>query len=186
MMPLRRVMSVASVVVLAAGVPRAADDYPITVSVDAQAKSGVTTVTSKLTIHVDRMMNETGRTKVTDALKYGGYQNFMNALRPLPPVGTIETQSKKVQIRYTREQREGEARRLVLVADQPLFFFGADPAKSRTGYALTLVELHIDAKGGVLGTLSGAARVKPAGDGGVVLDDYAEAPVELKGTVSRP
>jgi hypothetical protein len=156
------------------------------VTVDAQAKSGVTTVTSKLTIHVDHLMNETSRTRVSDALKYGGYQNFMNALRPLPPVGTIETQSHKVDIRYAREEQQGETRRLVLIADQPLFFFGADPAKSRAGYALTVVELRFDSKGGVTGSMAGAARVKPAPDGGVVLDDYAESLVDLKGSVGRP
>jgi hypothetical protein len=38
----------------------------------------------------------------------------------------------------------------------------------------------------VTGQMSGAARVKPGGDGVVVLDTWAEEPVQLKGTVGKP
>ena len=75
---------------------------------------------------------------------------------------------------------------LTLVADQPLFFFGADPAKVRAGYALTIVDLRLDEKGGGTGTMAGAARVKPAPDGTVILDDFAETPVELTVRPSLP
>jgi len=34
--------------------------------------------------------------------------------------------------------------------------------------------------------MAGAARVKPAPDGGVIVDDYAEAPVQLTGSIGKP
>jgi hypothetical protein len=83
-----------------------------------------------------------------------------------------------VDIRYAHEQKESAGRRLVLIADRPLFFLGGDPAKSKAGYELTVVELRFDAQGGVTGTMAGAARVKPSPNG-PVLNDYAEAPVRL-------
>jgi hypothetical protein len=158
---------------------RAAGEYPLTLVADVQVKKDETTITSAVTIRVDRLMEESRRTRVTDALRYGGYPNFLNTLRPLPPVGAIELARRKVEIRYAHEQEDEAGRRLVLVADRPLFFLG-DPEKPRAGYELTLVELRFDAQGGTTGRIVGAARVKPAGGGGVVLDDYAEAPVELK------
>ena len=175
---------VAGVMVFAASLTRAAVEYPLTLTVDAQAKSGVTTITSKLTIRVDRLMAEVIRTRVSDALKFGGYPNFLNTLRPLAPVGTIESQSRKVEVRYAHEEPEGAIRRLILVADRPLFFLSPDPAKAKAGYELTVVELRFDAKGGVTGSMAGAARVKPSPGGGVILDDYAESLVDLKGSVS--
>jgi hypothetical protein len=127
-------------------------------------------------------MEESRRKRVTDALLHGGYGNFLPALRLLPPVGTITLNARTVDIRYAREQQETTGRRLVLVADRPLFFLG-DPSKARAGYELTVVELRFDAGGGVAGTMAGAARVKPSPDG-VVLDDYAEAPVRLAGRIT--
>jgi hypothetical protein len=123
-------------------------------------------------------MLESRRTRVTDALRYGGYGNFVTALRTLPSVGTVALGRRTVEIRYADEREDATGRRLILVADQPLFFLG-DEAKPRAGYELTLVELRFDAAGAASGTMAGAARVKPGPDGQVVIDDFAEAPVPL-------
>lgn len=165
--------------------PHAGGEYPLTLVVDAQAKRAATTVVSALTIRVERLMEENRRTRVTDALKYGGYANFLTALRALPAVGTIELDARKVDLRYAHEQTDERGRRLILVADRPLFFFG-DPSKARAGYELTIVELRFDQQGGATGTMAGAARVKPAPGDGVVLDDYAESPVQLAGRLRQP
>ena len=175
-------LSVATVVV-ASGPMQAAAHYPLSLKLDATVKSGDTTITSKITIQIDRPMEEVRRTRVTDALKFGGYANFLNALRGVPPVGSVQTQSAKVDVRYTREEQAGTSTRLVLVADKPLFFLSNDATKQKVGFELTLVNLVIDAQGKVSGQLAGAARVRPAPDGGVLLDTYTEELVELKGQV---
>jgi hypothetical protein len=166
--------------------PTGAVEYPLTLVVDAQLKSGVTTITSKLTIRVDRLMQEEYRKRVSDALKFGGYPNFLKTLRPLPVFGSIESQSQKVEVRYAHEEADGANRRLVLIADRPLFFINADPAKNKAGYELTMVELRFDPKGAVTGVMAGAARVKPSPTSEVILDDFATSLVELKGTVGKP
>jgi hypothetical protein len=161
---------------------RAAGEYPLTVSLAASASTAETQINSRVLIHVDRLMEESRRKRVTDALTYSGYGNFLNALRALPPIGAIALQARTVEIRYAREEQEPAARRLVLVADHPLFFLSGDLQKSRAGYELAVVELRIDAQGGVTGRMAGAARVKPSPDG-VVLDDFADVPVQLSGQV---
>jgi len=156
----------------------AAGEYPLTLTLDARANSGASAVTSSVRIHLDRLMEESRRKRVTDALSYGGFANFLTALRTLPPIGEIGVEGRTVEIRYAREQQDAEGRRLVIIADHPLFFLRGDPAVSRAGYELTVVELRFDPNGKVTGTMAGAARVKPS-PGGVVLDDYAAAPVRL-------
>ena len=165
---------------------RAAVEYPLTLAVSAQAKRGATTATTSFTIRVDRLMTEATRTKVTDALRYGGYQNFLPALRAAAAIGVITLENREVQLRFAREQPDPKGRRLTLVADQPLFFFGADPEKARAGYELTVVDLKLDDQGVGTGTMAGAARVKPAPGGNVILDSYAETPVELTVRPSPP
>ena len=179
------VLSVAGLMSLGTQPTGAAVQYPLTLTLDGQVKLGVTTVTSKLTIKVDRPMEESRRTRVTDALKFGGYPNFLKTLRPLPAVGSIATQTKTVDVKYTREEQDGTTTRLILVGDRPLFFLSPDPEKAKAGYELTLVDLRFDGKGGVTGQMAGAARVKPAPDGSVILDTYAEDPVPLKGQVGK-
>ena len=170
---------------LSAMVPaRAAVEYPLSLTLDATAKTPTLSIAATLNVHVDRLMLENRHKRVTDALTYSGYGNFLTALRALPPVGTIALKDRSVEIRYAHEQPEASGRRLLLVADRPLFFDG-DPARNRTGYELTIVELHFDAQGAINGRMMGAARVKPSPDGPVV-DNFASVEVQLTARSPRP
>jgi hypothetical protein len=174
--------ALASLLVIVTGPTRAAVRYPLTLSLDAQFKSGATTISTTVTMQVNRAMADSARTKVTQALDYGGYAKFYDALRPQPVLGTIRTQSSSVEIRYTRE----DGSRLVLVSDRPLFFVSQNSSKPKAGFELTVVELTINPDGTITGQMAGAARVRPAPGGpgaGVLLDTYAEELVQLKGKV---
>jgi len=180
MLKLRYLVSLASVIACLTVAPRAAGEYPLTLTLEAKASTGATAVISTVTVRVAKLMEESRWKRVTDALKYGGFANFMTALRPLPAIGTIEFAGRSVEIKYAREGPPAPVRRLVILGDGPLFFMGGDAAKSRAGYQLTIIELLFDPDGGVTGTMAGAARVKPSPDG-VVLDDYSQTPVHLSG-----
>ena len=77
---------------------------------------------------------------------------------------------------------------LQLVTDRPVLFLGSSraDAKPRAGYEVALLRLQVDAKGAGSGTMAAAARVRPDGDGGVLLDDYAETPIELANVTRKP
>ncbi len=156
-----------------------AADYPLSLTLNAKVKSGDTEITSIVTVTVDRLMEESRRTRVTDALRYNGYQGFLNTLRTLPAVGKIEVQKRSVAIRYAVEQPDDKGRRLTLVSDRPLVFINAERTRNTEGYELTVVELRLDGAGGASGTMAGAARVKPSPDG-VVLYDFNEAAIQLE------
>jgi hypothetical protein len=158
---------------------RAADEYPRTVVATATASSGATSITSSVTIRINRLVEPARRTRVLDGLKYNGYQGFMDALRPLPVIGVISAQGRDVSVKYAWETKVADRVRLIVVSDKPLFFLPRDEAKPRAGYQLTFVELIFDESGGATGTMAGAARVKPAAPDGIVLDDFAIAPVQL-------
>jgi hypothetical protein len=162
---------------LLAGAPRAAD-YPLSVVALASLKSGTTSVTSNVVIRVNRLMEESRRTRVMDAFKYNGYPGFVPALRTLPVIGSIELARRKVDIKYAHETKDDQGPRLVLLADRPLFFLN-ESEKPKAGYELTIVELRLAADGSGTGSMTGAARVKLAPDGSVMLDDYADALVQL-------
>ena len=159
-------------------VPRAAD-YPLSIVALASLKTGETSVTSNVVIRVDRLMEESRRTRVTDALKYNGYIGFVPALRTLPVIGSIDLARRKVDVKYAHETRDDKGSRIVIVADRPLFFLNTDAEKSKAGYELTIVELRIASDGNATGVMTGAARVKLAPDGTVMLDDYADSLVQL-------
>ena len=158
--------------------PRAAD-YPLSLVALASLKSGDTSITSNVVIKVDRPMEESRRTRVTDALKYNGYLGFVPALRTLPVIGSIELARRRVDIKYAHETKDEKGPRLVLLADRPLFFLNTDADKAKAGYELTIVELRLASDGTGTGSMTGAARVKLASDGSVILDDYADSLVQL-------
>lgn len=175
---LAALLSFATVLALAPRVP-AADGYPRTIVAAAKVVDNATTVTSKVTIKVNRLVEPSRRDRVINGLKANGYQGFMDALRPLPIIGSIATQSNEVKVRYAWESESEGKKRLIVVSDKPLFFLSGDSAKAKAGFELTFVELIFDGKGGATGTMAGAARVKPTPDNGIALQDFAAAPVEL-------
>jgi hypothetical protein len=179
MQRLYRSIAAVSALLCVTTAPAAAAEYPATLTAHATLKSGVTTITSVLTIKVTSLMPPLLRSRAVDGLKYNGYSGFVNALRPLPVIGQVSTQNASVDIRYASETMVDGRRRLILVADKPLFFLANDSAKSRAGYELTVVDLSLDDRGMGTGTMAGAARVKPSPDGGVILDDYATSLVQL-------
>jgi len=62
-----------------------------------------------------------------------------------------------------------------------VFFLGGgrETSKPRAGYEVAVVQIQLDAKGQAKGTIATAARVRPDGDGGVLLDDYNEQLITL-------
>lgn len=160
----------------AAGV---AAGYPMTLTARANFTGGDTTITSTLTIRVERLMDPDDRTSVLDGLQYRGYPGFLEALRRRPVIGQVGNKSGNVDLRYAWETKTGDRRRVILVADKPFFFIARDTSKPRGGYELTVVDLQLDDRNAGSGTMAAAARVKRAPDGGPILDDFATAPVQL-------
>jgi hypothetical protein len=163
---------------------RAAPVYPLTVVASATASSGPTTINSTITVRVDRLIEPSRRDRLIAALRQTGYQGFLRTLKTLPAIGNVAVQNRRVPVKYAWETSEEGKHRLVIAADAPLFFLPGDEAKTRSDYQLTVVDLLLDDSGGGTGSMSGAARARPAPDGGVLLDDFATAPVRL--TVQPP
>lgn len=159
--------------------------YPLDVTLDGRTKTEAASVNAPITIALNRLMEESRRERVLQALKENGYPGFLTVLRSLPPVGVVRIGKREVEIKFAHEAAHPQGRRLVLVADRPLFFLANDPDKKRAGYELTMLELLIDQKGGMSGRMAGAARVKPGGETGVVLDTFGEEPVTLSGQLKR-
>ena len=59
-------------------------------------------------------------------------------------------------------------------------------APPRAGFEVAVLQLQVDATGRGKGTMAGAARVRPDGEGGVVLDDYADEPIALTNVTRKP
>ena len=87
----------------------------------------------------------------------------------------------KVILRWAREEPSGKGRSISLVTEKPVYFVGGGSAnaKPRQGFELAVLQLTVDDYGLGMGTMAAAARVKPDGSGGVVLEDYAEEPIRL-------
>ena len=157
------------------------DEKPETFVADARAQGTGTGVSATVTIHLDRFTLERHRTNMLTALKEGGYPRLLTVLRSTPDVGYVEMNGRKVLVRWARQVPKGKGRSISIVTERPLAFVGgaAIDAKSRAGYELAILQFDLDANGSGSGTMAAAARVKPGGETGVQLDDYAETPITL-------
>jgi hypothetical protein len=169
----------------AAATPRTPEAFSGT----AQAKNASGAVSGTIEVVVSRYTPDFDRKTVEEALRLGGYPRFLPALRNAPQVGQLVLAgSAPYVIRYAREKVEAGVRTITLVTDRPVFFVGSGrtESKPRAGYELAVLQFQVDATGKGHGTMAGAARVRPDGAGGVVLDDYAETPIELLNITRKP
>jgi hypothetical protein len=146
------------------------------------AESGGGAAAGTIQIEIKRYTPDADRIAVEEALKTGGYAAFLEALRKAPQVGAVSVRDRQWPIRWARERSSGEyTRTIVVVTDQPMFFVGGGrvDAKPREGYEVAVIQMEVDNVGMGKGTMTAAARVKPGGETGVQIDDYAEAPIKL-------
>ena len=156
---------------------------PETITANAHVTGSTGAAATRITMQIDRYTPDADREAVIQALKQGGYPAFLTALRKAPVVGTITVAGQTFNIRWAREQPVSNGRTIVLVTDKPVYFVGggSTTAKPREGYEVALLKFRLDGSGlGFEGTMAAAARVKPGGDTGVQIDDYAEKPIELQ------
>jgi len=190
-------VSVSSLVVIAiaalsaaAGVaqPSGNSGAPETFSAGLQIKTASGPISATVQIRIRRYTPDFDRTALEDALQHGGYASFVTALRKVPEVGTVLAGDGQFTIKLARERKTDKGRTIVVVTDKPIFFVGgARPdAKSRAGYETALIQLQVDGAGAGTGVMAAAARVKPGGETGIRIDNYAEEPLELKVTRQKP
>ncbi len=134
-----------------------------------------------VTIHVDAYTKDADRKVMEEALRTGGYPGFLTALRKAPIVGSVEAGGKKFTVRWARQVPDATGRTISIVTDTPIFFVGGGrpDAKPREGYELAVLQLKMDSSGIGEGTMAAAARVKPGGETGVRIDQYADQPIKL-------
>ena len=162
---------------------------PEVFSATATAKTASSAASGALVMRVSRYTPDFDRKTVEEALRLGGYPRFLTALRNAPEVGRLTlADGPPYVIRYARETVEGAGRAIVLVTDRPVFFVGSarTEAKPRAGYEVAVIQIQVDGAGRGKGTMAAAARVRPDGSGGVLLDDYADALIEVTSVTRRP
>jgi hypothetical protein len=156
----------------------------------ASAKNASGAVSGTLEVRLSRYTPEFDRTAVETALRLGGYPRFLTALRVAPEVGQLVLAGgQPFAIRYARERVAAGVRTIVVVTDRPVFFVGAargGDSKPRAGFEVAVLEIQLDSAGKGSGKMAAAARVRPDGDGGVLLDDYAEELIGLTNVTRKP
>jgi hypothetical protein len=155
----------------------------------AQAKTAKASVSGTLEVRLRRLTPDFDRKAVETALKEGGYPRFLTALRNAPEVGQLVLgDGPPYAIRYAREKVDAGKRTIVVVTDKPVYFVGGGRADAapRKGYEVGVLEIRLSGPDAGAGSLAAAARVRPDGDGGVVLDDFAEELITVSGITRKP
>ena len=181
---------VLSVVCLTAAPPftqyRGAAGAPETFSVNAHVTGAPGAAAATLQVVIRRYTPDAERTALEGALETGGHPAFLAVLRKSSDVGYVEHGRSRFTIRYARETRTATGRRIDVVTGEPIFFFGggAPEARPRAGFEVAVLRMDVEDVGLGSGVMAAAARIKPAPEGGVQIDDYAEQPIRLV-TVAR-
>ncbi len=154
---------------------------PETFTASAQVLGNNAGASAQVTIQINQYTSDKDRAAIQEALKSGGNQGFLKALRSAPEVGYVEMNGRKVAVRWARQQPTEKGRTISVVTDAPMAFVGGGSvdAKPRAGYDVAVIQLEVDQIGLGNGSIAAAARVKPGGPTGVQIDDYAETPAKL-------
>ena len=145
------------------------------------ARAGVAAGDAAVTIQIDQYTPESDLKAMEQALQSGGSAAFVEALRKAPVAGHFMVGEQTFTIRWARQLPTRTGRLISVVIDKPVYFVGAGVpgAKERTGYDVAVLQLVMDSANIGEGTMAAAARVKPGGEAGVEIEDYAEQPLKL-------
>ena len=154
---------------------------PETFTASAQVLGNNAGSSAQVTIQINQYTSDKDRMTIQEALRIGGYQGFLPALRSAPEVGFVEMNGRKVIARWARQQPTEKGRTISIVTESPMAFVGGGSvdAKPRAGYEVAVIQLDVDQIGLGTGSFAAAARVRPGGATGVQIDDYAETPAKL-------
>jgi len=143
-------------------------------------------VAATMTVQIDKYTPDDQHQTIVNALKAGDNKAFLDVLRKAPVVGALKMNNRSVAIRWAREQPQGGNRRIAVMTESPVFFFGAGAvdAKPTAGYDVGVLEFTVDTIGLGKGTMAAAAKVKPGGPTGIEIEDYSGKRIELT-TVTR-
>jgi hypothetical protein len=143
-------------------------------------------VAASMTVQIDKYTADAEHQSIVNALKAGDNKAFLDVLRKAPVVGSLKMNNRSVPIRWARQQPQGDNRRIAVMTESPVFFFGAGAvdAKPTEGYDVGVLEFTIDSVGLGKGTMAAAAKVKPGGPTGIEIEDYSGKRIELT-TVTR-
>jgi len=161
--------------------PRKPPPVPETFTANAHVAGAAGASAATLTIQVDRYVTDHDRDAIRSALKTGGYSGFLTALRAAPALGQVKFGNQTFTVRWATQEALKNGRRIVVITDKPVYFAGggAANAKPRDGYEVALIRFEVDSVGLGSGEMAAAARVKPGGETGVIIDDYSDAPIKL-------
>ncbi len=141
------------------------------------------TISSLVTIVVDRYTTDAERSELTAAFNAGGTQTFLQALRKQPKAGYFRLpDSIGYDLRCAIQHLTPEGGRILfLAADRPIGF-GEQYNQSRSlQYPFTVIELRLDKNGRGEGTIAPEARIIVSVDGQYFdVENYGPFPVIVK------
>jgi hypothetical protein len=135
----------------------------------------------RVKIRVTRWSTEAEREQLVNTLQDKGANAALEELRGMKSVGSIRTpDSLAYDLHYAQvEVTEEGGRRIVLATDRPIGFWEFHLQSRTVNYPFTVIQMELDQDGEGEGTMSLAAKIIPAGDNRIVLEDFETAPVLL-------
>ena len=154
---------------------------PETFNGKARVSTGASVADAYVSIQIDQYTPEKELTAMQQALQSGGSAGFVTALKKAPVAGHLKAGDKTFTIRWARQRDTAKGRVISIVTDAPVYFVGAGlpDAQSKAGFDVAVAQITVDTAGLGDGTIALAAKVKPDGQNGVEIQDYATEPVKL-------
>ena len=162
--------------------PATTTTLPENFTASAQVAGPAGTISATVKVRIDRYIVDYAEDAIRNGLKHGGYSGFLTALRSAPAVGSVTVGEQSFTLRWATQEAIPNGRRIVVITDKPIAFIGGAAAagsKPRAGYEVALIRFEVDKQGQGQGEMAAAARVRPGGDTGVQIDDYAETMIKL-------
>jgi hypothetical protein len=165
----------------AGAAPQKKKGGPETYNGKARIASSTAVADASFSIVIDQYTPEKDLKAMEQALQSGGSEAFVQALKKAPVAGHLKSGDKTFTIRWARQKETPKGRVISIVTDAPVYFLGAGlpDAQARAGFDVAVAQMTIDTAGLGEGSIALAAKVKPGGQNGVEIQDYATEPVKL-------
>jgi hypothetical protein len=153
----------------------------------ASVKSDSVTDKTPVAIVIKHWATDAEHDKVMKALKDGGTPAVKAVLTKMRDAGTLEHAKTRAPIKYAYAHSTGSGRIITVVTAKPVYHLGGSlpDAKPKTGYDVAVALLVLEGDGTGHGEFYPAAKVRADESGAVVIEDYGDAKIWLKGIAPR-
>ena len=147
----------------------------------ASVRKGTITASAPFSVTITRYGSTPEREAVMNAIRDGGTAALQGVLAKMDDAGFLQIGERRTPIKFAAQRPTASGRLITVVTAEPVLFLGEGLPASRPRHGFNVAVAMLYPGDSAFGELAPAAKVGLDSSGALLIEDYGETVVWLKG-----